>query len=396
MTHASRIDIDLGAIEHNTLALRSLAGPGQTPPALCAALKKNAYGLGVVPIAHRLMRLGVQMLAVYSDDEAAELVSKAITLPILVLSPLHTVDRTDVLYRHLIADRLHLSIHDLDQLKAVSELGHRFGLRVPIQPYIDTGMSRSGLSPGQFHEMMNRLADYPFVRISGVYTHMATADDRPEFTEAQFERFTAAVEQEQSRLPQGVTLHAANTFTCFRDRRYHLDMIRPGLGIYGYGPEWLQPGSTIDDAPTLRPALRWLSQLTHIQRYPSGTPVGYGSTHTLERDSVIGIVPVGYADGYPVALSNLGVVRIKPTLDTDATLCDCRVLGRVSMDQITVDLTDLVGQHDVGNLMGAEVEIYSSDPAAPNAPSRLARMIGTHTYELLTRLSQSITRHCVG
>jgi len=386
----SWIEVDLGAVEHNARALRGLAAAGERPAAICASIKKDAYGLGAVPIAHRLQRLGVQMLAVYSDDEATELVAKAVTLPILLLSPLREVDRTDVLYRHLVAEKLHLSIHDLDQLKAVSALGHKFGIKAPIQPYIDTGMSRSGLSVEQFHDMLRKLDDFPFVRITGIYTHFATADDKPDFTAQQMDRFEAAVAGVADRLPDGVTLHAANTFACFRDTRYHLDMIRPGLGLYGYGPEWLEPGDAIADAPTLRPALRWRSRVNHVQRYARGTPVGYGSTHKLRRDSVLGVVPVGYGDGYPVALSNKGVVRVTPT--GQAATVECKVLGRVSMDQITIDLTDAVGDAPIESLHEAPVEVYSSDPAAGNAPSTLAKAIKTHTYELLCRLSPDIPR----
>ena len=389
MPQASRIEVDLGAIEHNVKALRSLTGKGESRPAMCVSIKKDAYGLGAVPVAHRLMRLGVEMLAVYSADEATELVSKAVTLPMLMLAPLREVDRTDVLYRHLVAEKLHVSIHDLDQLAAVSELGHKFGIKVPIQPYLDTGMSRSGLNVEQFRDLMKRPGDFPFVRITGLFTHFATADDQPDFCADQMDRFESAIAEFGKALPKDVKLHAANTFACFRDRRYHLDMIRPGLGVYGYGPEWLEPGDIIADAPTLRPAMRWLSRVNHVQRYPRGTPVGYGSTHKLRRESVVGVVPVGYGDGYPVALSNKGVVRIMP--DGAREPVQCKVLGRVSMDQITIDLTD-AADGDIHALRGAEVEVYSKDPGAPNAPSTLAKKIKTNTYEMLTRVSPTIPR----
>lgn len=395
LPHRSWIDVDLAAVERNARALRQLTASSEHPVAVCASVKKDAYGLSAVPVAHRLQRLGVEMLAVYSDDEATELVAKAVTLPLLLLAPLHEVDRTDVLYRHLVAEKLHLSIHDLTQLKAVNALGHKFGIKVPIQPYIDSGMSRSGLSAEQFHAMVRGLDDYPFVRLTGVYTHFATADDKPDFTATQMDAFESAIAAVAGRLPEGLPLHAANTFACFRDTRYHLDMIRPGLGLYGYGPEWLEPGAPgasdiIADAPTLRPALRWLSYVNHVQRYTRGTPVGYGSTHKLRRESVLGIVPVGYGDGYPVALSNKGVVRVMP--DGADTPVACKVLGRVSMDQITIDLTDAVGSADPEALRGTQAEVYSADPAAPNAPSTLAKSIKTHTYELLCRLSPSIPR----
>jgi len=399
MSQMSRIDVDLGAVEHNVRALRGISGEGPAARAVCAVVKKDAYGLGAVQVAHRLMRGGVEMLAVYSPDEAAELVAKAVTLPILLLSPLRELNRTDVLYRHTVAEKLHVSIHDPAQLQAVNAIGHTFGIRMPIQPYIDTGMSRSGLSAEQFAAMMRQLHKTPFVRITGVYTHMATGDDDPDFLAEQFERFEAALQQTGDALPPDTRRHVANTFTCFRDSRYHLDMIRPGLGLYGYGPEWLSPGPVIADAPTLRPAARWMTRVNHVQRYPKGTPVGYGCTHKLRRASVVGVVPVGYADGYPVALSNKGTVRVQPPEhppeqppQTD-TWVEAKVLGRVNMDQLTIDLTDAAGGiDDINTLRDAEVEVYSNDPSAPNDVSALAKAAKTNTYELLCRLAPTIPR----
>jgi alanine racemase len=194
MSEMSWIEVDLGAIEHNVRALRGLTGEGPHARAVCAVVKKDAYGLGAVAVSHRLMRCGVEMLAVYSPDEAAELVAKAVTLPMLLLSPLRELNRTDVLYRHTVAEKLHVSIHDPEQLKAVNTIGHTFGIRMPIQPYVDTGMSRSGLSVEQFVAMMRELDKTPFVRITGVFTHMATGDDNPDFAAEQFERFEAALE----------------------------------------------------------------------------------------------------------------------------------------------------------------------------------------------------------
>ncbi len=391
MNDLSWIEVDLGAVEHNVRALRGLTGAGPHAKAVCAVVKKDAYGLGAAQVSHRLMRSGVEMLAVYSPDEAEALVAKAVTLPILLLSPLYELNRTDVLYRHAVAERLHVSIHDAAQLKAVNAIGHTFGIRMPIQPYVDTGMSRSGLSVAQFVAMMGDLSKTPFVRVTGVYTHMATGDDNPDFTAEQFARFEAALELVGDALPTDARRHAANTFTCFRDTRYHGDMIRPGLGLCGYGPEWLAPGDAIADAPTLRPAVRWMTRVNHVQRYDKGTPVGYGSTHKLKRASVVGVIPVGYADGYPVALSNKGTVRVQHA-ETNRWV-EARVLGRVNMDQLTIDLTDAAeGMDEINTLMNATAEVYSNDPAAPNDVSTLAKAAKTNPYELLCRLPPTLPR----
>ena len=175
-------------------------------------------------------------------------------------------------------------------------------------------------------------------------------------------------------------------------------MIRPGLALLGYGPDLLD-GPTALDAPELEPVARWMSRIVHVQRYPRRTPVGYGSTHKLKRESLLGLVPVGYADGYPLALSNKASVRVHGEVDAAGpglriaaqTASDCRVLGQVSMDQIVVDLTD-VPCDDPQELRGRAVEVYGRDPRAPHALPNLATIAKTHVYELLCRISPSIRR----
>src|SRR5690606_557446 len=130
------------------------------------------------------------------------------------------------------------------------------------------------------------------------------------------------------------------------------------------------PGPVIGEPPQLEHVVRWVSRIIHVQRYARWTPVGYGSTHRLKRDSVLGVVPVGYGDGYPVALSNLASVRVHPA-DEALPIIDAKVIGRVNMDQIVIDLTDLAVD-DLGKLMNAAVEVISAEADADNSLPKLA------------------------
>lgn len=380
----STLNIDPGRLEHNVAVIRARLEPDVK---FCAAVKKNAYGLGVVPIAHRLVKAGCDMLAVYSADEARELVTAAVTCPILILMPVTELSRTDVLYRHAVAGRLAFTVHEPEHLEAIDAIGRTFAMKMPVHPYIDTGISRAGLNAEQFKHVIARLPELAYTRLAGVYSHLATADNDPDFADEQLARFRALLD-EVGPLPDGATLHIANSFATLRDRKFHLGMVRPGLALHGFGFESLV--APPDDAPDLRHTVRWTSRIIHVQRYPRRVPVGYGSTHKLRRESVLGVVPVGYGEGYLTALSNKASVRVETPL-TLGGFADCKVLGRVNMDQLVIDLTDIDASEPAA-LLGAIVEVISDDHDAPNSLPALAAIAKTHCYEMLCGLSARLTR----
>jgi len=406
----SYLEIDLGRVEANLHTLgehlraeRSADaansvkdGPRRPensgPPAVCAVVKKQAYGLGATAIASRLVKAGVEMLAVYDAAEAEQLVTAGITAPMLVLMPVRTLNRTNALYRHATRGRLHLAVHEPDQLAALNEVGHRFGLTLPVHLYLDTGMSRAGLSCEQLADAIAQAQGLRFVRVAGLYSHLATADGDGQFTETQRCRFQQALQEHEPLLDRNTTRHLANTCGILRDPSLHYDMVRPGLGLFGYGPEQMTD-RTLHGAASPQAVLRWMSRLIHVQQYAAGSAVGYGATDVLDRDSTLGVVPVGYGDGYPLELSNQAVVRIE---GPGGQWHEAPVRGRVSMDQLVVDLTEVPASADApGALSDAPVEVYSSDAEAANALPRLAELAHTHCYELLCRLSSSLKRQYI-
>ncbi|MEM9250964.1 MAG: alanine racemase [Planctomycetota bacterium] len=415
----SRLEIDLEALDHNVAALRSLMvgdlaydpaslrqvrrdqRRGRRPdgqPRVCAVVKKDAYGLGASTVAHRLVAAGCDMLAVYNVDEAAGLVAAGIQAPILLFAPMRALTRTDALYRHAVAGLLELTIHDLRQLEQAQAMGTMLGIKVPVHLLLDTGLSRGGLSPDQLATALHRLDDFNQVRLAGLYSHLATAASDVDFAYAQLDRLEAAVADHADRLPEDCRIHLAATHATLRDPRFHLDMVRPGLGALGYGQASLV-GPVMADAPPLRHAVRWVSRLIHVQRYPRLTPIGYDRSVKLRRESVVGLVPTGYADGYPRALSGKGVVR---AVTPSAGPVDAKVLGIVNMDQITIDLTDAVAAEAEagGRPLDAElhdwhdtpIELIGRDPAAPNALPTLAEQAKTTCYEMLCRLGSHVPR----
>ena len=270
-THATHnaalswLEINLARLEANVRTFRAGLGTGAwragsvrgqaNHPRLCGVIKKAAYGLGELAIAHRMVKAGCDMLAVYAPHEAERLIADAIDAPILVLMPLRTLSRTGPLYRHATKGKLHLSVHDPDQLRALDALGHSFGLRWPVHLFVDTGMSRSGLDEAQWREVLEMLPRLRFIEPTGVCSHLASADEDPTFTDHQRQRFESIVNEARPLLSAEVMCHLANTFATLRDRALHKDMVRCGIGLLGYGPESMHGLSAGAVMPELQPVL---------------------------------------------------------------------------------------------------------------------------------------------
>jgi alanine racemase len=249
-------------------------------------------------------------------------------------------------------------------------------------------MSRAGLNQEQLVQMLADLPRFRYVRLAGLWSHLATAGDNLEFAYEQLARLEGVLAAHAGALDPDLLVHIAATHAACRDRRFHRGMVRVGLGLYGHGPDMLGAGPRLPLDRTLEPVLRWLARVIHVQSYRRGTPVGYGCTHHLRRDSVLGVVPVGYADGYPQALGNKGLVRVVESDRNSPVLAP--VVGAVSMDQIVIDLTDAPGVR-----AGATVELVSNDPTSPLSLPKLAAAAGSTPYEVLCRLSPRLPREYV-
>ncbi len=374
-----RVEVDLAALDRNVRTFQRLAGSRRS---LCAVVKADAYGLGAVPIARRLAMRGVDWLAVYSGRQAMELLAAGIRSRILILMPTDLDGADELLCRAVAEGRVQLTVHRTDQLRALDAHGEALGARVPVHVEVDTGITRGGMAPAEAEHVLRNRGGYPHVRLAGIFTHPACPAGDGTFTEAQFHRFARLLARRRGSIDRGARAHFAETFAALRDGRYHLDMLRIGLGLYGYGGDAVSEPE--EAPPSLSPVVRWTSRVVHLHDVPPGTPVGYGGTFVTERRTRLALVPAGYGDGYPLALTNRGVVRVGP----ERTAAPVR--GKVNMDQITVDVTDRPSTE-----VGTEVELIGADPQAPNALPRLAALAGGSSYEMLCRLSPRLPRHYV-
>jgi len=393
LLNTSYMSVDLCAVDHNVGVLREAlsrgpGGGGGEPVRICAVIKADAYGLGAVRVAHRLEKAGVEMLGVYTLAEAVELLGASVRTPVLVMSPVRSIADSDTLYRAVSHGRLHFTVHSLEQASLLGKQADRFGVEIPVHVDVNTGLNRGGTRVEECGELFELVLGHRRLVLSGVSTHFQDADRDGAGTRAQGEKLAALVREYADRLPGVSVLHAANTSGAFRSGGLHFGMVRVGYAVAGYGADAFGARDEFELAglaDTLRPALRWVSSVCHLQWVEPGERVGYGAEWEAERRSLVALVPVGYADGYPFSLTNRGVVRVL----AGGELVEAPVIGRVSMDQITVDVTGL-GEKSVG--IGSEVELIGRDVDAATHLPRVAAAAGTISHELLCRLSRRVPR----
>ncbi len=356
--------ISAGAIKHNIGVLRQLVGPDVK---LCPVVKDDCYGHGMDVLYPVLSGL-VDGFGVASPTEALALRQRGFDGFILCFLSAYfdDFDVQDELVRQKITQTV-MSNAALDSIQSAAE---RTGETARVHLKVDTGMGRLGVLARQAAEMVDSIHNAPGVELSGIYTHFATADEADrEPTFQQLEIF-------KSVLPNGDKLirHAANSAATIDWPETHFDMVRPGIAVYG-----CHPSDELRTGVELKPCMSVQAKLIAVKHVPEGSRSGYGLTHQYSRNSRVGVVPIGYGDGYFRNLSNKAVVRIH---GMDAPVC-----GRVSMDQMTVDVTDIPGVQ-----VGDEVEIISAEPSAPNNVENLARLAGTVPYEITCHLGHNI-RH---
>jgi len=365
-------EISAEAVRANLKLLRQCLAPGT---GLCAVVKSDCYGLGVPILLPAISELS-DCLAVATPEEAIELRRLGYKGKVLLLFPsgAYAEDgHKQHAWEELIADNVTLTLVSAEDVEMVAATAARLGVTAKVHVKIDTGMSRGGVGLGEALRLVNEIHGRPGIALGGLYTHFASADEHDlKFTREQLGRFWQAVEACGPR--EGLTLHAANSAATIQVPESHFDMVRPGIAIYGY-----QPSEHMQRELPLKPALRLWARLMQVKNVPAGSSCGYGLTRMLNRDSRLGLVPVGYADGYFRSLSNRATMRVAGR--------DVPVVGLVSMDQTIVDLTDVPHAR-----VGDPVEVISSDPTASNSAERLAKLAGTIPYELISGIGRRAKR----
>ncbi|MCC7204967.1 MAG: alanine racemase [Phycisphaeraceae bacterium] len=382
MTSPSRLEIRLPDLTRNARWWKSLLEPGCL---FGAVVKANAYGLGAARIARCLVDAGADVLLVYSLEEAVELIRAGLTGPMLVFMPTDDPLAEGDAREAVAAGRLQFSADSPRQIEKLRQAARTWGRPIHVHLHLDTGMSRAGLSPTEFRQAVETLTTSdPSLTLRGVYSHLATAEDNLDFAREQDRRLADALTPFREKLPKDLLIHIGSTFVTCRDRQFHRRLARIGLGLYGYGPAAV-PGPHLAPPSELSHVVRWVSSIVHVQTYAPGATAGYDRTYRIDQPTRLGIVPVGYGLGYPTALGNKSSVRVLDS--TGKPLGHAPLRGKVNMDQVIIDLTDLPAAD-----VGSTAELISADPASDCAVPRLAKLAGTHCYEMLCRISTRVPR----
>ncbi len=373
------IELDAAALRHNVKAFRSMLGASTT---LLPVVKANAYGHGMVEIARALRGEKLWGLAVAGGGEAVALQQANIQTNILVLSYYTPRD----LLRLRFSKNVAVVVSNVGQLALLRSFARKRGVRRRVHLKIDTGTSRIGFLPSELTSLVRALNKLPEgIRIEGVFSHLAEAESaRQAFTRFQAAAFTKACGFLEHALKKKLIKHIACSAAILMVRSTHGDIARLGIGMYGIWPSRAVERFAARHHPDmrLRPVLQWKTRLLEVKCVPRGTAIGYGRAFQAKRRLRYGVVPVGYADGYFRSLSNKGTVIVRGHL--------CRVLGRVCMNLMMIDLTNVSSA-----ATGDDVVLIGSQGKETVAANVLAEHAGTISYELLSRLSAHIPRYTV-
>lgn len=357
------LEVDLRAISSNIVQLQRMTGVD-----LMAVVKANAYGHGLVPVARRAVDAGASYCGVARIDEALELRAAGLHSPVLVLG-----ETPAARFDEAIANRVSLTVFREDHVHSLrSTLEHTAGEAV-VHLKIDTGMSRLGADVDEALDLLRRLRELDRVQVEGMFTHFARADEpQVAATEDQERLFADLVEEVEAAGLRPPIVHAANSAAALSRPSARFDMVRPGIAIYG-----LDPSDQVSLPEGFQRALQWKAHLIQIRQVPPGTGISYGHAYVTEEHERIGVVSVGYGDGYRREAGNEVLIRG----------VRAPVRGRVCMDQIIVDLTSVPEAR-----VGDPVILVGGDPPASLSVDDLAVKWDSLNYEVVCGLNARVPR----
>jgi alanine racemase len=355
-------EINLDAVKHNIAEVKTLLAPGTK---FMAVTKANAYGHGSVAVSRASIEAGADYLAVANLREALELREAGVVSPILILteSPTSVMDE-------IVNHQLTQTVYSFHEAKALSDESVKRKKESKIHVKVDTGMGRVGIAPSEAAALITKIASLPNLKIEGIFTHFAKAEDPVDhFTRGQFEKFQAIL----PRFADIPIKHAANSAATLFHPQTHLDMVRVGLMLYG-----LYPQGNSNRKLNLEPALSFKSRVVYIKKVPEGTPVSYGGAYVTKKETVIATLPVGYADGYSRRLSNRAKVLINGKRYP--------VVGNITMDMVLVEVAD--GKVNVGD----EAVLIGSQGIENIPADEIAALDGTISYEIICGIGKRVPR----
>ena len=365
----THLEVDLGVLAANYAAIRDHVAPARVMP----ILKANAYGHGLVEVGRLMERLGAETIGLAYLEEALRLRQAGVRTPILVLGGI--VGGQIPLF---LRNDLTLTASSVDKLDAIEQCAASLGVRARVHLKIDTGMERIGVHWYSAEKLLEASLRCAHVDVEGIFSHLANADSADlSHARLQLERFFEVLRFYERRSLPTPLRHIANSGAILQLPEARLDLVRPGIVLYG-----VLPSDEVGRAIPVRPALTWKSRVVYFKVVQPGNPVSYGSTWAPDAMTRVITVPVGYGDGYMRALSGRAEVIVRGKRYP--------VVGRVCMDQIMVD----IGWDSAWN--DDEVVLLGSSGGAAVSVEEMAGWAGTIPYEILTSINTRVPRVYVG
>ncbi len=362
----TQVIVDLEALAHNFQEIRRWVHPA----GVMAVLKANAYGHGLVPVARLLAHLGADYLGVAVLEEGILLRRAGIRTPILVLGGV-LGSRIPLFLKY----DLTLTASSMETLRQISEAAGALGRRARVHLKIDTGMERIGVHAENAERFLEEAVRCRHIHLEGIYSHFANADlPDPALTRWQWDRFQEVLGFfERHSLPMPLR-HIANSAALVRFPETHLDLVRPGILLYG-----VYPSEAVPRRLSVRPAITWKTRVVYLKVVPQGRGVSYGWTWRAPRATRVATLPVGYGDGYFRALSNRAQVLLRGRRHPQ--------VGTICMDQMMVQV-----EQEVPVAVGDEVVLIGCQGPACIPVEEVARWAGTIPYEVLTSINTRVPR----
>lgn len=361
--------IHLDHIRFNIDGIRNTIGLDRK---ILLAVKANGYGHGAVAISRMAEKIGVEWLGVATIPEGTQLREAGIHLPILKFSPAFPEEMEAA-----VSNNLTLAVCEKNNIESLEKICNSLGKKVDVHLKVDTGMGRIGVSS----EEASGLADFiqqncPHINLEGIFTHLPVSDEADsEFTQQQIDRFKLVVEEVNHCLGRKLSLaHCSNSGGILGHPNGWLDLVRPGIMIYGFYPGLATPRTI-----PLKPGLSFLTRISFMKKVKAGTSIGYGRTWVAAEDTWIATIPVGYADGFNRLFSNVGRVLINGK--------SYPIVGRVCMDQSMVNLGP-----ESDTLVGDEVVLIGKSGQEEITCDEWAIKLGTITYEVTCQINARVER----
>ena len=361
------LTVDLNALERNYRAIRARLS---AEIKLLCVVKADAYGHGAVQAARRYEAMGVDYFGVATVEEGVELRENNVSTPILVMHGVMPWEETARALLH----KLTPAVTGFAMLTKIADETSRSGMIATIHIKIDTGMGRLGFRPQEIPVLVERLREWKQITVEGVMSHFASSEKRDDYGLNQIRTFGDALDFLKKRGIEAKIVHMANSGALFSYPESYFTMVRLGIMLYGSYPD-LQMSHEMP----LEPVMTFSSRIAALREFPSGSSLSYGRTFVTPKEMCIAYIPVGYADGYPRALSNKGYVLRKGGR--------CRIVGRICMDWLLVDVTDVRGVE-----AGDEVVLLGRDGDEIIRADEIAEYAGTIPYEILCGLGRRIAR----